>query len=109
MVRLLRLHAISGWRRHLPLPGRPDFAWRRARVAVFVDGCFWHGHNCGNKNLTPKANALLWQTKFGKNKRRDRKVNTQLREMGWSVVRIWECTLQKKPLICVEKIKRALG
>ncbi len=47
MVALLRRHGLSGWRRHAKLPGRPDFVWPKHRVAVFVDGCFWHGHDCG--------------------------------------------------------------
>ena len=52
MVALLRKHGLSGWRRHYPVAGRPDFVWRQERVALFLDGCFWHGHGCG-RNLVP--------------------------------------------------------
>lgn len=107
-VRLLRRHSLSGWRRHLGLPGKPDFAWHDARIALFVDGCFWHGHDCG-RNLTPRANALLWQKKLDDNRRRDRRVSAQLRSLGWSVVRVWECALRKSPEASVRRIRRLLN
>jgi DNA mismatch endonuclease (patch repair protein) len=102
LVRLLRLAKIKGWRRHARLPGRPDFIWRREHLAVFLDGCYWHGHNC--RNLTSKTNAERWRKKIEANKRRDRKANRELRRSGWTVIRIWECRLAA----CVEKIKSAL-
>ena len=70
MVNLLRRHGLTGWRCHAKLPGRPDLVWPKRRVAVFVDGCFWHGHHCG-RNLTPKKNAELWEKKFAATRRRD--------------------------------------
>lgn len=85
----LRLFGLSGWRRHLPLPGRPDFAWRKKRVAVFVDGCFWHG--CPQCYRPPRHNAAFWRDKLEGNQRRDRRVTRQLRADGWTVLRIWEC------------------
>jgi DNA mismatch endonuclease (patch repair protein) len=63
---LLRKAGLKGWRRQWPLPGKPDFAWPRDKVALFVDGCFWHGHNCG-RNLTPKRNAQAWKEKIDNN------------------------------------------
>lgn len=85
---LLRKHRISGWRRHLPLSGRPDFAFRRERVAVFIDGCFWHCcPRCGNM---PANNAAFWKKKLEGNKQRDRRVNRILRADGWRVLRVWE-------------------
>ena len=59
LAQLLRLNRITGWRRNLALPGRPDFAFRKERVAVFVDGCFWHG--CPLHATSPKANAAFWR------------------------------------------------
>lgn len=106
LVKLFRKNGISGWRRHLPLPGRPDFAFRRQRVAVFIDGCFWHG--CPKCYRKPKANANYWRNKIQQNKDRDRDNNRQLREMGWHVMRIWECHLQKRPQACVRKIEKRL-
>ncbi len=107
-ARLLRTNGLKGWRRHLPLPGKPDFAWPKEKIAVFVDGCFWHGHDCG-KNITPKTNATKWRKKIEGNKRRDRRVARQLRVKGWSVIRIWECRLRKTPDVCVKRILWKLG
>jgi DNA mismatch endonuclease (patch repair protein) len=70
------------------LPGTPDLAFPRARVAVFVDGCFWHG--CPRHYTAPAANAGFWGAKLSRNLSRDRKVDRALSESGWTVVRIWE-------------------
>lgn len=108
LASLLRKAGLSGWRRHQPLPGKPDFVWPAFKVAVFVDGCFWHGHNCG-KNITPKRNVKTWQDKINRNKARDRKITRLLRKEGWIVVRIWECQLAKAPDRCLNRIRRALN
>jgi DNA mismatch endonuclease (patch repair protein) len=91
MARTLRAHAITGWRRHQPLPGRPDFVFRRERLAVFIDGCFWHG--CRSHCRMPKTSVGYWNPKIARNKRRDRAVNALLRAHGWRVYRIWEHSL----------------
>lgn len=70
------------------LPGRPDVALTRARVAVFVDGCFWH--RCPVHGVAPKSNAAWWQAKLNRNVERDREVDRRLRELGWEVVHVWE-------------------
>ncbi|HNQ23040.1 MAG TPA: very short patch repair endonuclease [Phycisphaerae bacterium] len=107
LAALLRKTGLRGWRRHQPLPGRPDFVWARNRFVVFVDGCFWHGHDCG-RNVTPKTNAKAWRNKIDRNKARDRYVTRFLRRHGWSVLRIWECELARNPERCVDRIRRAL-
>jgi len=104
---LLRKYSLHGWSCNQPLPGKPDFAWPKIKVAVFVDGCFWHGHNCG-RNLTPKTNSAFWFKKISNNMKRDRKVVRELRIMGWAVIRIWECQLSKDPKFCITRIKRVL-
>ena len=91
---LLREAGLAGWRRHQALPGRPDFVWRRARVAVFVDGCFWHG--CPIHATQPKQNADFWRQKIARNQARDRLVTRTLRRAGWRVVRLWEHELTRK-------------
>lgn len=106
LARLLRKMGLTGWRRRQPLPGRPDFVWPKMKVAVFVDGCFWHGHDC--RNLTPKKNADVWQDKIQKTRTRDRRANRNLRALGWKVIRIWECQLKKNPDWCLSRIKRKL-
>ena len=108
LASLLRRAGLIGWRRHRSLPGRPDFVWPRLRVAVFVDGCFWHGHDCG-KNISPKTNSDAWQTKIRGNKARDRRVTRLLRDRGWLVLRIWECRLSRQPTRCIRRIELALA
>lgn len=105
---LLRSSKISGWRRNTKLVGRPDFVWRIQKVAVFIDGCFWHGHQCG-RSLKPRTNAVEWADKIARNRTRDRKVNRLLRKEGWIVVRIWECSLSKRPRWCVDRVKGTLS
>lgn len=107
MAHLLRRAGLKGWRRHFPLPGKPDFAWPLEKLAIFVDGCFWHGHECG-KNISPQSNAEAWREKINGNRRRDRRVTRRLRQRGWSVLRIWECRLRNAPDVCLRRIRRAL-
>lgn len=104
----LRRAGLKGWRRGIPLPGKPDFAWGRERLAVFVDGCFWHGHDCG-KNVAPRTNAEQWREKILNNGRRDRRVSAELRRRGWSVLRVWECHLRTHEDRCIRRIERALA
>lgn len=85
---------ITGWRRKSKIFGRPDFIFPKLRIAVFVDGCFWHGHDC--RNTKPKDNADYWRAKIERNQRRDRAATERLTELGYRVVRIWECEFQKK-------------
>lgn len=108
MAGLLRKAGLRGWRRHQRLPGKPDFVWPSERVALFVDGCFWHGHQCG-RNLVPRTNALAWDEKIRTNRKRDRRVSRQLRSRGWRVVRVWECCLRRAPMACVERVRALLG
>ena len=84
-----------------------DFVFRQARLAVFVDGCFWHG--CPRHGTQPKGNAAFWRNKISRNQARDRRVNRALRRANWRVVRIWECALHKRPQSCVHRICRALA
>jgi DNA mismatch endonuclease (patch repair protein) len=89
---LLRAEHIFGWRRHVDLAGRPDFALRKARIAIFIDGCFWHG--CRKCNKNPKSNNAFWAQKFAYNRKRASIVNRELRRDGWLVLRIWEHQLR---------------
>ena len=107
MVALLRKDGLKGWRRHIDLPGKPDFVWPSARLAVFIDGCFWHGHNC--RNLTPKRNAAAWKMKITQNQQRDKRITRELRQHGWKVVRIWECALKNKPENIIKRVNQALA
>jgi len=105
---LLRASRVRGWRRNFPLKGKPDFTFPKSRLAVFIDGCFWHGHACG-RNLTPKRNAEVWKAKITRNKMRDSIVTRELETKGWKVIRIWECSLRKKPNSCLKRVVRILN
>ena len=93
VVKLFRSNGVTGWRRQPSLFGKPDFAFPKARVAVFVDGCFWHG--CPRHRRTPKTRVTFWSTKLARNAARDSKVSRELRAMGWTVLRVWECALTR--------------
>ena len=90
-IKMMREHGISGWRRRSDLPGRPDFVFTKLRVAVFVDGDFWHGNP--RKYRIPKSNVEYWQQKIEGNRKRDRQINRELRRLGWRVIRFWESSL----------------
>jgi DNA mismatch endonuclease (patch repair protein) len=106
LARLLRQHRITGWRRHLPILGKPDFTFRRERLVVFVDGCFWHG--CPKHGNQPKGNEAFWRQKLSRNKLRDKLVSRELRKASWRVVRIWEHDVTKSPAACVRRIQDCL-
>jgi DNA mismatch endonuclease (patch repair protein) len=91
-LRLLRNARISGWRRHLSLPGKPDFVFRSRRLAVFIDGCFWHG--CPTCYRLPEDNRPYWKAKVLSNRRRDRRQTRELKSLRWRVLRIWEHSLK---------------
>jgi DNA mismatch endonuclease (patch repair protein) len=99
LIAIFRAHGISGWRRGASLQWKveglklkkfrvnPDFVFRARRLAVFVDGCFWHG--CPLHATSPKTNAAFWRNKIAANRTRDRLVTRTLRARGWTVLRIW--------------------
>jgi len=95
MCIIFRKSGIKGWRRHASLPGRPDFIFRKARLALFVDGCFWH--KCPFHYKAPSSNSEFWRQKVDLNVARDIWVNQELSEMGWRVIRFWEHELKKIP------------
>jgi DNA mismatch endonuclease (patch repair protein) len=106
LLRLLRGAKISGWRRHLKITGVPDFGFPQLRVAIFVDGCFWHGcSRCQRK--TPSKNHTFWSQKIATNRSRDRTARWQLRRSGWIVVGIWEHEF-KSPKRVVRRLQTAL-
>jgi DNA mismatch endonuclease, patch repair protein len=122
-ARLLRQHHISGWRRHRPLSlskitgkigtgrnrrsmVRPDFVFLGPKLAVFIDGCFWHG--CPLHGTKPAGNREFWQTKLESNQARDRHVNAALRRQNWKVLRIWEHQLRQGDRL-MEKLKHRIA
>jgi DNA mismatch endonuclease, patch repair protein len=88
LATFLRRHGIVGWRRHVQVFGNPDFVFAKSRVAVFVDGCFWHG--CPKHATQPMSNQEFWTAKLARNKARDCLVTRRLKQCGWRVLRIWQ-------------------
>lgn len=103
----MRRIGLGGWRRHLKIrtPSgsvRPDFVFRRERLAVFVSGCFWHF--CPRHCSIPKSNREFWSAKLLANRRRDRRNMRELRALGWDVLVIWEHSVRRSPLRCAESV-----
>lgn len=94
LIEIFRRNNVTGWRRHLRLPGRPDFAFTEQRLAVFSDGCFWHG--CPRHLRMPSSNRVYWLGKIARNQARDRGVTRKLRQLGWRVLRLWEHELRNE-------------
>src|SRR5271168_2766714 len=100
---MLMQRALRGWElQPRDMMVSPDLLHSSKRVAVFVDGCFWHG--CPNCGHIPKTNRSYWRTKILRNKRRGIVVSRALRARGYSVVRIWECKLRDQPKLCVARV-----
>lgn len=96
LIKLFKENHITGWRHSYNVKGHPDFVFLEKRVAIFVDGCFWHGHDC--RNTRPSDNAEYWAKKRERNIQRDKDITERFEKRGWTVVRIWECELKKKNL-----------
>ena len=83
-----RLHARD-------LPGKPDLVFPRYRSVIFINGCFWHGHDCARGARVPKSNRDYWLAKIARNKARDEDIVKALAALGWRAYIVWECSLQK--------------
>jgi DNA mismatch endonuclease (patch repair protein) len=126
VISLFRKSGIKGWRRHLTIrftesesrlaqssdgikfkaQVRPDFSFPKLKIALFIDGCFWHG--CPKCYRKPKSRGRFWTRKVRRNKERDLFQTFALRANDWQVIRIWECALAKHTETCVRRIQRAL-
>lgn len=96
LIQIFKDSHITGWKRNYPVKGHPDFVFLNKKIAVFVDGCFWHGHNC--RNTQPSNNAEYWRKKQERNIRHDLEITALFEQRGWNVLRIWECELKKKDI-----------
>lgn len=105
LIQIMRRGEIVGWRRHLHLPGTPDFAFPNQRVAIMVHGCFWHG--CPTHYRRPAENSDYWSAKVDRNMVRDRRVRRQLRKLGWSVITFWEHDLSREDYV-IKRIRNGL-
>lgn len=104
LISIFKQYGITGWKRNYSVKGHPDFVFLKQKVAVFVDGCFWHGHDC--RNTRPSDHQEYWQKKRERNILHDQQVTAMFESRGWTVLRIWECELKKKnESALVEKIQ----
>ncbi|WP_457796126.1 very short patch repair endonuclease [Methylocystis sp. S23] len=96
-VRALLRAFAPGYRLHRKdVPGNPDIAYVGRKQAIFVHGCFWHGHDCARGARTPKANADYWRAKIARNVARDAAHRERLAALGWQALTIWECELKDR-------------
>lgn len=100
---------VAGFRyrkNYTGIRGKPDIAFPAAKIAIFVDGCFWHG--CAQHSRTPLSNTSYWKKKLERNKVRDKEINKMNKKEGWRVIRFWEHQIKKNPTKAVEKIMKEL-
>ena len=90
------------------LPGKPDIVFPRYRIVVFVNGCFWHRHEGCHLTTTPTKNREFWIKKFRSNVDRDKRQQSELEQMGWSVLVVWECEIESDLAGAVTRVSRAL-
>lgn len=106
LIEIFKLLGITGWKRNYPVKGHPDFVFLKKKIAVFVDGCFWHGHDC--RNTRPDDNKKYWEEKRARNMQHDKEITELFQSRGWYVLRIWECELKKKNReILLNKLEKA--
>ena len=94
LIKIFKENGVTGWKRNYPVKGHPDFVFLKQRIAVFVDGCFWHGHDC--RNTRPSANEEFWRKKRERNIKHDKEITELFESRGWTVIRIWECELKQQ-------------
>lgn len=104
--RQLTKESIKGYKIHYKLTGKPDIVFPRRKIAIFIDGCFWH--KCPKCFIKPRSNKPFWKKKINQNLKRDKKVNKTLKKQGWKVIRIWEHELKTDVGKCTNKIKKAI-
>ena len=96
LIDIFKQNKIKGWRRNYLVSGKPDFVFPAQKIAIFTDGCFWHGHHC--RNTVPQQNADYWNKKRERNIDRDKKVTELFEQRGWTVLRFWECDIKRAKL-----------
>lgn len=95
------------YRLHFELPGRPDLVFKKNKLAVFCDGCFWH--RCPKHFNLPATNTVFWLDKISRNVERDKKVNIMLKDMGWTVLRFWEHEINEDLDAVVSQVLKTLA
>jgi len=107
LIKIFKEIEIKGWRRNYTIAkSSPDFVFLKKKIAIFVDGCFWHGHDC--RTLKPKTNKKYWDEKIKKNRERDIIIKNRIENKGWRVIRIWECEIKKDKENIILQLKNNL-
>lgn len=104
--KMLSAGSIRGYRLHYNLIGKPDIVFTKKKIAIFIDGCFWH--RCPVDFQEPETRKEFWMKKILSNVERDKKVNKKLKDDGWTVLRFWEHEVRKNPDNVVKKITDTL-
>ncbi|WOF16781.1 very short patch repair endonuclease [Methanoplanus sp. FWC-SCC4] len=104
--KMLWENGIRGYRIHYDLPGKPDIAFTKYKIAVFIDGCYWH--KCPECFREPKTNTEFWMNKINGNVERDKKITKELEDSGWTVLRFWEHEVRKNPDLIIKKINNSI-
>lgn len=86
------------------LPGKPDIAFPKYKKVIFINGCFWHGHNRCRRAGLPKTNYKFWQKKINSNKRNDKKIHHKLKKEGWDYLVIWQCQIKLENVVRLKNI-----
>ncbi|WP_443721201.1 hypothetical protein, partial [Ruminococcus bicirculans (ex Wegman et al. 2014)] len=104
LIQIFKENNIHGWRRNYKVKVHSDFVFLNKKIAIFVDGCFWHGHNF--RNTKPKENQEYWDKKRERNMKHDKEITEYFENRGWTVIRIRECELKNiNRQIVYEKLK----
>ncbi len=108
LVRKALFHDGFRFRKNVKtLPGKPDIVLPKYKTVIFVHGCYWHGHNCKEFHI-PKTNSEFWVNKFNRNIENDKKHYAQLQDLGWNVIIVWECEIEKKFEETISRIESEL-
>ncbi|MYM83049.1 DNA mismatch endonuclease Vsr [Duganella sp. FT50W] len=106
---LLRRLGHRGYRLHrADIPGKPDIVWIGRRRAIFINGCFWHGHSCARGARVPQTRAEYWLSKIARTRQRDERNTETLAALGWTVLTLWECELRDEAALAA-KLQNFLG
>ena len=105
--KLLFANGIRGYRIYFNLPGKPDIVFTKKKIAIFIDGCFWH--KCPVCFQEPETRKEFWMKKIKSNIDRDKKVNASLNDLGWTVLRVWEHEIRKNPSVVIATIQEKMS
>ena len=96
------------YKNYKSLPGKPDIVFIKSKIAIFVDGEFWHGYDWNQNRKKIQTNKEFWISKIERNIERDREINSELKKLGWIVLRFWSKDVEKKLDVCIKKIEKKL-